>query len=104
VKAVDLKTRHVTLVGPQGNAFTLNVPPEVRNLPQVKPGNTVVARYHASVVFVLAAPGTQLPADTLSVGGERVRPGQIPHVCRNETLAFSAAKRLTGDARRDYRS
>ncbi len=78
VKAINLKTRKVTLVGPQGNTFTVVAGDEVRNLPQVKPGDTVVVRYHASVVYVLAAPGTQLPQNTMSVAGGRAAPGQMP--------------------------
>src|SRR5690349_19673208 len=38
VKAVDLKNRTVTLVGPENNTFTVKAGEEVRNLPQVKPG------------------------------------------------------------------
>ena len=78
VKSVNLKTRHVTLVGPQGNSFVVAVGPEVRNLAQVKPGSMVIAHYHASVVYVLAAPGSSPPPDTLSVAGGRAAPGQMP--------------------------
>src|SRR4051794_13197016 len=41
VKSVDLKSRMVTLVGPQGNTLTLKVSDEVANLPTVKPGAKV---------------------------------------------------------------
>jgi hypothetical protein len=78
VKAVDLKGRHVTLVGPSGESFRVAVGPEVQNLAQVKPGNMVGKRYRASVVHVLSAPGAQLPPDTLSVAGARAAPGQDP--------------------------
>jgi hypothetical protein len=37
VKAVDMKTRTVTLVGPQGETKTLKVGDQVQNLAQVKP-------------------------------------------------------------------
>jgi hypothetical protein len=49
VKAVNQKTRMVTLVGPQGDTLTLKVSDEVRNLAQVKPGNRVIVKYHASI-------------------------------------------------------
>lgn len=78
VKAINHKTRKVTLVGPQGNTFTVVAGEEVRNLPQVKAGDTVVVRYHASTVFVLAAPGTRLPENSMSVAGGRAEPGQMP--------------------------
>ena len=38
VKSIDLKTRHVTLVGPEGNAFTVKIGPAAHNLDQVKAG------------------------------------------------------------------
>jgi hypothetical protein len=78
VKSVDLKSRTVTLVGPQGNAMTLKVGDEVRNLPQVRPGNKVIVRYHASVAYVLAPKGTRLPDDSLTAGAARAAPGQLP--------------------------
>ena len=46
VKAIDMKTRTLTLVGPQGETKTLKVGEQVQNLAQVKPGDTVVARYY----------------------------------------------------------
>lgn len=78
VKAVDPNTRLVTLVGPQGNALTLKASDEVRNLPQVKAGDKVNVRYHASVVYVLAPPGTKLPDDSLAAARVRAAPGQMP--------------------------
>jgi hypothetical protein len=78
VKAIDLKTRHVTLVGPEGNAVTVVAGPEVVNLAQIKPGNVVVLRYHTSAVFVLSAPGTPLPQNSVNVAADRAAPGQAP--------------------------
>lgn len=78
VKEIDQATRTVTLVGSQGETTTLKVGDQVRNLSQVKVGDTVVARYYASVAFVLAPPGTKLPDDSLTVAGGRARPGSLP--------------------------
>jgi len=78
VKSVDLKSRVVTLVGPLGNTLTLKVSDEVRNLPQVRPGNKVIVRYHAAVAYVLAPRGTKLPDDSLTAAGVRAAPGQLP--------------------------
>lgn len=89
VKAVDLKTRKVTLVGPQGNTFVVVAGDEVRNLPQVKPGNTVIVHYHASVVFVLSGPGTPLPENSLSVAGARAEPGQMPAAAAGQRLVVT---------------
>lgn len=78
VKSVDLKSRVVTLVGPLGNTLALKVSDEVRNLPQVRPGNKVIVRYHAAVAYVLAPKGTKLPDDSLTAAGVRAAPGQLP--------------------------
>jgi hypothetical protein len=78
VKAVNLKARTVTLVGPQGNVLTLKVGDEVHNLAKVKPGNKVIARYHASIAYVLAPAGTKLPDDSMTLAAARAAPGQMP--------------------------
>jgi hypothetical protein len=78
VKAIDLPSRMVTLVGPQGNTVSLRVGDEVRNLPQVRPGNKVFVRYHGSVTYVLSPRGAKLPDDSLAVAGARAAPGQMP--------------------------
>jgi hypothetical protein len=78
VKAVNQKTRTVTLVGADNHVFTLKVGDEVRNLAQVRPGNTVVVRYTASTILVLAPPGQQIPQDQINVAAARAAPGQMP--------------------------
>lgn len=78
VKAVNQKSRTVTLVGPQGDTVTLKVGDEVHNLAQVKPGNKVIVKYHASVAYVLAPSGTKLPDDSMTMAGVRATPGQMP--------------------------
>jgi hypothetical protein len=77
VKAIDLNTRTVTLVGPQGET-TMKVDEQVQNLAQVKPGDTVVARYYQSEAYVIAPPGTKLPEDALALAAARAAPGQMP--------------------------
>ena len=77
VKAIDLNTRTVTLMGPQGET-TMKVGDQVQNLAQVKPGDTIVARYYESVAYVVAPPGTKLPEDALAVAAARAAPGQMP--------------------------
>jgi hypothetical protein len=78
VTAIDLATRTVTLVGPRGRSQTLKVGDEVRNLPQVKLGDTVNILYHASVTYVLTPPGTKLQGNSLTAAGTRAAPGQKP--------------------------
>jgi hypothetical protein len=90
VKAVNLKARTVALVGPQGDTVTLKVSDEVRNLAQVKPGHKVIARYHASVAYVLAPAGTKLPDDSMTVTGARAEPGQMPAAAASSRMVLTA--------------
>jgi len=78
VQAVDLANREATLVGPQGNVFTVHVSDAVRNLDKVKAGDTVVVTYYGSVVLVLSSPGTTIPADQANAAFARAPKGQVP--------------------------
>jgi hypothetical protein len=78
VKAVDLAKRTVTLESSGGNTITLKIGDEVKNLPHVRPGDTVIAHYYASAAYVLAPSGTKLPDDSLTVAGARAAPGDKP--------------------------
>lgn len=78
VKSVDLATRMVTLIGADGKTFVVKADEEVRNLPQVRPGDTVKIEFYEGVAAQLNPPGT--PASSPSVTAEMVRaaPGQRP--------------------------
>jgi Cu/Ag efflux protein CusF len=78
VQAIDLATREVTLVGPQGNAFAVHASDAVHNLDKVKVGDTVVATYYASIVLVLSSPGTQVPDSQVNAAAARAAKGQLP--------------------------
>jgi Cu/Ag efflux protein CusF len=78
VQAIDLATREVTLVGPEGNVFTVHAGDAVRNLDRVKVGDSVVATYYASMVLVLSAPGTQVPDNQVNVALARSAKGHVP--------------------------
>jgi hypothetical protein len=60
VEAIDLKTRMVTLKDKDGNLWEIKADARVKNLPQVKVGDEVVAKYQESVVVQMASPGTPL--------------------------------------------
>lgn len=57
VQAINLDTRVVTLKGPKGNVFDLKVGEEAKNLPQVKVGDEVVAKYYESIAVEVKKPG-----------------------------------------------
>jgi hypothetical protein len=78
VRAIDHKTRDITLVGPEGGVFTVHAGDQVKNLAQVKKGDTVVVHYTRSAIIVLSAPGEPIPPNTVSVAGGSAAPGQMP--------------------------
>ncbi|MFO1408474.1 MAG: hypothetical protein U1F08_13220 [Steroidobacteraceae bacterium] len=57
VVAVDLKTRDVTLKGPEGKTFVVQAGDAVQHLDQVKPGDVVVVAYTESLAFQVVPKG-----------------------------------------------
>ena len=64
VEAIDLQTRMVTLKDKDGNVADLKVSERAKNLPQVKVGDQVTAKYYESIAVELADPGTPVQAGT----------------------------------------
>ena len=64
VEAIDLKNRVLTLKDKDGNVGDLKVSEKVKNLPQVKVGDQVTAKFYESVAIELADPGTPVQAGT----------------------------------------
>jgi Cu/Ag efflux protein CusF len=89
VKTVDLQTRTVTLEASGGNTIVLKVGDEVKNLPQVRPGDTVIAHYYTSSAYVLAPPGSKLPNNSLTVAGARAAPGEKPGAAAGSKMVVS---------------
>jgi len=61
VKAINLKTRHATLVLPDGTKQTFAVDPQVKNLEQVKRGDQVVVQYKNALEVELRTPDATQP-------------------------------------------
>ena len=78
VKKVDLKTRHVTLEGADGKLVTVKCGDEVRNLPQVKVGDDVVATYYQSIAYEVKKPGDATPGVAVAEGAQRAELGEKP--------------------------
>jgi hypothetical protein len=78
VQAVDLAKRVVTLKGPEGDVFDVKVGDEVRNLPQVKPGDTVVAKYFEAVAIEVKKGGLGIRSAESQTAVSRAEPGQRP--------------------------
>jgi hypothetical protein len=62
VAAIDLPERLVTLRGPEGNLFTVEVDEEVRNLAQVEVGDQVVVSYYEAIAAQIAKTGAEASA------------------------------------------
>ncbi|KAB2934537.1 MAG: hypothetical protein F9K25_04200 [Candidatus Contendobacter sp.] len=79
VQAVDLDKRLVTLKDKAGKVFTIHVGEEARNLPQLKVGDRVVAKYYEAVAVSLTKDltgGVTEKKETISA--ERTPLGQKP--------------------------
>jgi Cu/Ag efflux protein CusF len=78
VQAIDLEKRIVTLKGPEGNVFDVKVGPEARNLPQVKPGDIVVAKYFEAVAVEVKKGGVGLRSKETETATSRAPLGDKP--------------------------
>src|SRR5271165_1104556 len=76
VTGIDVPGRMVTLKGPKGNSYTFHVSDDVKNLPQVKVGDTVVAKYYESIAVKVTKPGA--PAADQVDAAAAAAPGQLP--------------------------
>ncbi len=99
VDAVDQAKRLVTLTGPKGNTVTVKVGPEVKNLPQVKPGDTLTVRYLESVALFVRKSG-EPPAATETAGVEVAPRGQKPAGMMVETREVTATVEAIDQAKR----
>lgn len=77
VKAIDYKTRKVTLEAADGENFTIVAGDEIKNLNQVKKGDSVTAKYKEAIVYHINKGGKASPATTTE-STWRARPGSRP--------------------------
>ena len=79
VQAVDQKNRTLTLKGEDGKVFTIKVGDEVRNLAQVRAGDTVKATYHQALALSLdMVQGTGVNQRVVTVSTNRAPAGAMP--------------------------
>ena len=90
VEAVDLDKRIVTLKGENGEVTELAVSKEVRNLPQLKKGDQVVATYHEAIAADVYKAGTEMPPGKNAVAAERAKPGEKPGGAVAEVTSVTA--------------
>ena len=77
VEKVDQSTREVRLRTTDGRELTVVAGPEVRNLAQVSPGDTVRLTYYESVAVRMAEPDAGGPATTSAIPA-RAPEGSMP--------------------------
>jgi Cu/Ag efflux protein CusF len=73
IKAIDPKTRSITLRAENGDEDTFTVGPEVQRFDQLKVGDTIKATYYESLVFQLKKPGAPAATAGAVVGGGRLK-------------------------------
>lgn len=79
VQGVDQKNRLLTLKGEDGKVFTIKVGDEVRNLAQVRAGDTVKATYHQALALSLdMVQGTGVNQRIVTVSANRAPAGAMP--------------------------
>jgi Cu/Ag efflux protein CusF len=78
VKAVDPATRQVTLVQANGKELTFKASERVKNLAQVKPGDTVVAKIAEQIALRLLGAGEAGPEPTATARVQEAKPGEEP--------------------------
>jgi len=87
VVAVDQSTRELTLHSDKLGEFTVYAGPEVRNLPQVKPGETVNITYMQGVAAQLSDSKEASPGLTHAVVATNAPEGELPAATRGHTLS-----------------
>jgi ribosomal 50S subunit-recycling heat shock protein len=91
VTAIDLKSRMVTLKGPEGNERTIHVDKRARNLPQVKVGDVVKIAYVQHVAWQVKKPGEGASGNVTAEAAEvRAKPGEKPGGAVGQRVTFTA--------------
>ena len=78
VEAVDAAKREITLKGPTGKVVPLSVSPEVRNLEQVKVGDSLKVTYVEALSLTLKKDGKELRSANTKTDSVRAAAGAKP--------------------------
>jgi hypothetical protein len=78
VENVDVANRLVTLRGPDGTTSTVWVDESVKNLPQMKKGDRVVATYYESLAYQVKKEGDSEAGVDILEGAGTAEPGAKP--------------------------
>ncbi len=79
VEAVDLENRIVTVKGPEGNIVDIKAGEQVKNLAQIKVGDSVEITYYESIAAKVYKAGEAPQGTAATVAAERTaKPGEKP--------------------------
>jgi len=87
VQAIDLATRMVTIIGPEGKGFVVQAGEQVRNLAQVKVGDKVTVEYYEGLVAEIGAAGASPDQVKVTEGMTRAAPGERPAGSMGEAVS-----------------
>jgi Cu/Ag efflux protein CusF len=89
VQAIDLNTREVTLKGENGRVFSFIAGDQVKNLSQVRVGDTVKVAYTESIAIEVKRVDGGTPDVTVAATGASAAPGEKPagNVARTVTAS-----------------
>jgi Cu/Ag efflux protein CusF len=90
VKALDLATREVTLQSTDGSTIRIHAGDQVRNLDQVKVGDTVRVTYYQSLAYDVRKPGDGAPGVTAAEELARAKPGDKPAGAAGRVITVTA--------------
>jgi Cu/Ag efflux protein CusF len=90
VKAIDLTTRKVTLQRADGSLVKVHADENVRNLAQVKVGDTVKVSYYESIAYEVKKPGESAPGTAVTEGLARAKPGEKPGGVAAQVVTITA--------------
>jgi hypothetical protein len=93
VIAVDQSTRNVALRMADGSEVAFEAGPQVRNLDQVRAGDSVRVSYLESIVYHLRKPGEAAPGVSVEEGVLRSEPGEAPASAVARTVFVTATVR-----------
>lgn len=78
VESIDQGSRLVTLRGEDGDAVTVQVSEDVKNLPQVKAGDKVVVSYYQALAAEVKKPGEGVEGVEADASAVTAPPGSMP--------------------------
>lgn len=99
IVAVNQKSRQVTLRDADGSTFAVTAGPEVRNLPQVKPGDVVRLDYLQATTVNMADPADTGEVQKTAMAGrapEGAKPGAMAATNTSMVVTVVSYDRKTG--------